>query len=78
MTCLHKRGMQEHIYSPTPTTHGAQGGGGGQKPLTHGYWQWLSNGLARTLKKVTHIKERLLDQAVILFYCVLFHNGNFS
>ena len=26
----------------------------------------------------THIKGRLLDQAVILFNCVPFRNGNFS
>ena len=36
------------------------------------------NGIARTLKKVTHIKGRIQDQAVILFNCVLFHDGNFS
>ena len=29
-------------------------------------------------EKVTHIKGRLLDQAVILFNCVPFQNGNFS
>ena len=28
--------------------------------------------------KVTHIKGRLLDQAVILFNCIPFQNGNFS
>ena len=37
----------------------------------------IINGEARTLK-VMHIKGRLLDQAVILFNCVPFHNGNFS
>ena len=36
------------------------------------------NDVARTLKKYTHIKGRLLDQAVILFDCVPFHNGNLS
>ena len=36
------------------------------------------NGIARTLENVTHIKGRLLLQAVILFNCVPFHNGNFS
>ena len=39
---------------------------------------YLNNDLARTLKKVTHIKGRLLDQAVILFNWVPFHNENFS
>ena len=29
-------------------------------------------------EKVTHIKGRLLDQTVILFNCVLFHNEHFS
>ena len=29
-------------------------------------------------EKVTHIKGRLLDQAMILFNCVPFQNGNFS
>ena len=29
-------------------------------------------------EKVTHIKEKLLDQAVILFKCTPFQNGNFS
>ena len=29
-------------------------------------------------EKVTHIKGRLLDQAVILSYCVPFQKGNFS
>ena len=29
-------------------------------------------------QKVTHIKGRLLDQAMILFNCVPFQNGNFS
>ena len=36
--------------------------------------QWRS----KNTEKVTHIKGRLLDQAVILFNCVLFLNGNFS
>ena len=36
--------------------------------------QWRS----QNLEKVTHIKERLLDQTVILFNCVPFQNGNFS
>ena len=36
--------------------------------------QWRS----QKAKKVTHIKGRLLDQAVILFNCVPFPNGNFS
>ena len=34
--------------------------------------------VARTLEKVTHVKGRLLDQAMILFNCVPFQNGNFS
>ena len=32
----------------------------------------------QNVKKVTHIKGRLLIQTVILFNCVSFHNGNFS
>ena len=36
------------------------------------------NSVARKLKKKTHIKERLLDQAMVLFICVPFQNGNFS
>ena len=35
------------------------------------------NGVARTLKKVKHVKERLLGQAMILFFWVPFQNGNF-
>ena len=35
--------------------------------------QWRSQNAA----KVTHVKERLLDQAVILLNCAPFHNGNF-
>ena len=35
-----------------------------------------NNVVARTLEKDTHIKERLLDQTVILFNCVPFQNGN--
>ena len=35
------------------------------------------NGVARTLK-VTHIKARLLDQAMILFKYVPFQNENFA
>ena len=37
----------------------------------------INNGVARTLK-VTHIKGRLLDQAMILFNCVPFQNGNWK
>ena len=33
---------------------------------------------SQTAKKVSHIKGRLLDQAVILFNCIPFQNGNFS
>ena len=33
---------------------------------------------SQNAEKVTHIKERLLDQALILFNCVPFQNGNFS
>ena len=33
------------------------------------------NGVARTLKKITHTKGRLLDQAKILFNCVPFQMG---
>ena len=29
-------------------------------------------------EKVTHIKGRILDQAVVLFNCVPFQSGNFS
>ena len=36
--------------------------------------QWRS----QNVEKVTHIKGRLLGQAMVLFYCVPFHNGNFS
>ena len=36
--------------------------------------QWRS----QNAEKVTHIKGRLLDQAVILFNCVPFQKGNFS
>ena len=31
------------------------------------FYQKCNNGVARTLKKVTHINGRLLDRAVILF-----------
>ena len=37
-----------------------------------------ANDVARTLKKDTHIKARLLDQVMILFHGVPFQNGNFS
>ena len=33
---------------------------------------------SQNAEKVAHIKGRLLDQAVILFNCVPFWNGNFS
>ena len=36
--------------------------------------QWRS----QDAEEVTHIKGRLLDQAVILYNCVSFQNGNFS
>ena len=36
--------------------------------------QWRRQNAA----KVTHVKGRLLDQAVILFNCVPFYNGNVS
>ena len=36
------------------------------------------NDVARTPKKATHIKGRQLYQAVIVFNCLPFHNGNFS
>ena len=36
--------------------------------------QWGS----QNAEKVTHIKGRLLDQAVIIFNCVPFHNRHFS
>ena len=35
-----------------------------------------SMGVARTLKKITHIKGRLLDQAMNLVNCVPFQNWN--
>ena len=38
----------------------------------------MYNGVARKLKKITHMKGRLLDQAVILFNCAPFQIGNFS
>ena len=37
----------------------------------------IVNDIARKLKKYVH-KVGLLDQAVILFNCVSFQNGNFS
>ena len=37
-------------------------------------FQWRS----QNAEKVTYIKGRLLDQAVILFNCVPFQNGNLS
>ena len=37
-------------------------------------FQWCS----QNAEKVTHIKGRLLDQAMILFNYVPFQNGNFS
>ena len=43
----------------------------------HSYWV-KNNDVAKTLKKATHIKGRLLDQAVIQFNCVPFHDENFS
>ena len=33
---------------------------------------------SQSAEKVTHIKERLLDQAVLLFNCIPFLLGNFS
>ena len=33
---------------------------------------------SQNAEKFTHIKGRLLDQAMILFNCVPFQNGNFS
>ena len=36
--------------------------------------QWRT----QNAKKVTHIKGRLLDQAMILFNCIPFINGKFS
>ena len=33
---------------------------------------------SQNAEKVTHIKRRLLDQAMVLFNCVPFENGNFS
>ena len=38
------------------------------------YCQWRS----QNAEKDTHTKGRLLDQAMILFNCVPFQNGNFS
>ena len=32
----------------------------------------------QSAEKVTHVKERLLDQAVLLFNCIPFLLGNFS
>ena len=43
------------------------------------FWNSTSNnGVARTLKKYAHQRETILDQAVILFNCATFQNGNFS
>ena len=33
---------------------------------------------SQNAEKVTHIKGRLLDQAVLLFNCIPFQSGNFS
>ena len=38
------------------------------------HFQWRS----QNAEKVTHIRGKLLNQAVILFNCVRFQNGNFS
>ena len=38
----------------------------------------VSQRRSQNAEKVTHTKGRLLDQAVILFNCVPFHNENFS
>ena len=35
-------------------------------------------GRSQNAENVTHIKGRLLEQAVILFNCAPFRNGNFS
>ena len=43
-------------------------------PMAIYHMQWRSQNAV----KGTHIKERLLDQAVIPFNCVPFRNGNFS
>ena len=37
-------------------------------------FQWRS----QNAETVTHIKGTLLKQAMILFICVIFQNGNFS
>ena len=42
--------------------------------IFHKFKQWRS----QKAEKTTHIKGELLDQAVILFICVPFRNGNFS
>ena len=42
--------------------------------LKHCLWQVRS----QNAEKVTHIKGKLLDQAVILLICILFQIGNFS
>ena len=38
------------------------------------HFQWCN----QNAENVTHLKGRLLNQAVILFNCFPFHNGNFS
>ena len=38
----------------------------------------VSKWRCQNAEKVTHIKGRLLNQAMILFNCVPFQNGNFS
>ena len=46
----------------------------GSQVIEFNSYEWLS----QNAENVTHIKRRLLDQAVILFNCVAFQNGNFS
>ena len=67
------------LNAHTDKTSGASSLNFGWSLYLHSYFMYArSNGVARMLKKVAHIKRRLLDHAVIQFDCVPFHNGNFS
>ena len=62
------------IHCPTVSSEYSDSG---QIPSLFTSSKTVANGVARTLKN-THIKWRLLDQAMILFNYVPFQNGNFS
>ena len=62
------------LYVPVQTHQSFQMAFGVAPVLINGgKVQWRS----QNAEKVTHIKGRLLDQAVILFNCVPFQNGNY-